>query len=108
MFEHQLVDKLNKVNKLKNRLSVIGVSCLTLTTGIYMYAGLSNTDYLPESMVCFRPRHDTTGTYACDSEARVKIVLTGLNDYWTKRDIFWGTKIASGKMKDFGAALTNL
>lgn len=105
MFEHQLVDKLNKVNKLKNRLSVIGVSCLTLTTGIYMYAGLSNTDYLPESMVCFRPRHDTTGTYACDSEARVKIVLTGLNDYWTKRDIFWGTKIASGKMKDFGSSI---
>lgn len=107
MFENQLVDKLKKINKLKNTLSVIGVSCLTLTTGLYMYAGLSNSDYVPESMVCFKPKQDYSGTYACDREARVKIVLTGLNNYWTKRDIFWSTKIASGNMKNFDSSIDN-
>jgi hypothetical protein len=102
MFEHQLVDKLKKVKALKNRLSVLGVSCLTIATGIYMYTGLSNNNYIPETMVCFRPKtaHNPE-KFACDRESRVKVILTGLDDYWTKKDIFWATKIASGKMRDF-------
>jgi hypothetical protein len=110
MFENQLVDKLRKVEKLKNRLSVVGVSSLLIATGIYMYTGLSNDAFIPESMVCFRPeiRNDFSNTrYSCDREARVKIILSGLNEYWTKKDIFWSTKIASGKIKDFDSNIDN-
>jgi hypothetical protein len=107
MFEDILVDKLKKVNTTKNRLSLIGIGCLAMATGIYMYTGLSSSDYIPESMVCFKPVVSHTNSYACDREERVKIILTGLNDYWTKKDIFWATKIASGKMKDFDSTIDN-
>jgi hypothetical protein len=107
MFEKVLIDKLNKIKSLKNRLSIVGISCLTLTTGIYTYTGLSSSDYIPESMVCFKPVEVHSSNYSCDREERVKIILTGLDNYWTKKDIFWATKIASGKIKDFDSTIDN-
>lgn len=90
----------------KKTLTIAGFSALTIGTMTYMLNTLGNVNYIPESMVCFRPPeiNSDKNAYklACDSSQRVKIMLTPLYEYWASRDIDFASKVAkNGYMRSF-------
>jgi hypothetical protein len=102
----ELNDRYKKISGKKSFFNTTGGLFLIGGSLYYLLNTLGSISYIPETQVCFRApsinKEKNINKTVCDSNDRVKVLLTPLYQHWADRDVEFSGKIAnSGTLKHF-------